>query len=334
MSGDLLGALLNAAGSQSGSSQSSGDPLSALLTGLMGGSGAQQGAQGGDVLGSLLGGLMGGGGAQGTQDAGDLGSLMGGGGAQGVQDSNVLGSLLGGSGAQGAQGGDVLGGLMGGSAQGTQSSDVLGSLLGGGAPSAQQGAGDLGSLMGSGGAQGTQGGDVLGSLLGGLLGGGVPQGGQQMPTASAGITSNSFLAPIVHGLAQKLGLPPAIAETVVSFALTQLLNSLMNRASTGREMGMQSFDSSQRALQVAGDLQTEDISQRFQSGLALDADYLHSAGLPQQLADQTGLDPKTAAASLEQAFQLLGAAPGSDPEQAIKEETPRKQQKVSRRRKK
>jgi len=277
MSGDLLSSLLNAAGSQSGSSQSGGDPLSALLGGLMGGGGAQ-GAQGADALGSLLGGLMGGGGAQGAQQgAGDLSGLMGGGGAQGAQGGGVLGGLLGGSGAQ----------------------------------SAQQGAGDLGGLMGGGGAQGAQGGDVLGSLLGGLLGGGV-QGGQQTPTASAGISSHPFLAPIVNGLAKKLGLPPAIAEVVVSFALTQLLNSLMNRASTGGATGMQSFAGSQRAGEGAGDLQMEDISQRFQSGLAIDTKYLRSAGLSQQLADQTGLDQKTAAASLEQAFQLLGSAPGSE----------------------
>jgi hypothetical protein len=262
MSGDLLSSLLNDAGSQSGSSQSGGDPLSALLSGLMGGGGAQS-TQGGDVLGSLLGGLMGGGETQ------------------------------------GAQGGDVLGSLLGG---------LMG---GGGAQGAQQGAGDLGGLMGGGGAQGAQGGDVLGSLLGGLLGGGV-QGGQQTPTASAGISSHPFLAPIVNGLAKKLGLPPAIAEVVVSFALTQLLNSLMNRASTGGATGMQSFAGSQRAGEVAGDLQMEDISQRFQSGLAIDTQYLRSAGLSQQLADQTGLDQKTAAASLEQAFQLLGSAPGSE----------------------
>ena len=276
MSGDLLSSLLNAAGSQSDSSQSGGDPLSALLGGLMGGGGAQS-AQGGDVLGSLLGGLMGGGDAPSAQ-----------------QSAGYLGSLMGGGGAQGAQGGGVLGGLLGG----------------GGAQSAQQGAGDLGSLMGGGGAQG---GDVLGSLLGGLLGGGVPQGGQQMPTAQAGISNHPFLAPIVNGLAQKLGLPPAIAEVVVSFALTQLLNSLMNRASAGGAPGMQSFASPQRAGEGAGDLQMEDISQRFQSGLAIDTKYLRSAGLSQQLADQTGLDQKTAAASLEQAFQLLGG--GLGPEQ-------------------
>jgi hypothetical protein len=276
MSGDLLSSLLNAAGSQSGSGQSGGDPLSALLGGLMGG-GEAQGAQGGDVLSSLLGGLLGGGGAQSAQGAGDLGSLVGGGGAQGAQGGGVLDGLLGGGGAQSAQG-----------------------------------AGDLGSLMEGGGAQGAQGGDVLGSLLGGLLGGGVPQGGQQMPTAQAGISSHPFLAPIVNGLAQKLGLPPAIAEVVVSFALTQLLNSLMNRASTGGAQGMQSFASPQRAGEGAGDLQMEDISQRFQSGQAIDAKYLRSAGLSQQLADQTGLDHKTAAASLEQAFQLLGGALGSE----------------------
>ena len=197
--------------------------------------------------------------------------------------------------------------------------DLLSSLLNdaGSQSGSSQSGGDplsalLSGLMGGGGAQGAQGGDVLGSLLGGLLGGGVPQGGQQMPTAQAGISNHPFLAPIVNGLAKKLGLPPAIAEVVVSFALTQLLNSLMNRASTGGATGMQSFAGSQRAGEGAGDLQMEDLSQRFQSGLAIDTKYLRSAGLSQQLADQTGLDQKTAAASLEQAFQLLGSAPGSE----------------------
>jgi hypothetical protein len=282
MSGDLLSTLLNAAGSQSGSSQSGGDPLSALLSGLMGGGGAQ-GAQGGDVLGSLLGGLMGGGGAQSAQQgAGDQASLMGGSGAQGAQGGDVLGSLL--------------GGLMGG----------------GGAQSAQQGAGDQGSLMGGSGAQGAQGGDVLGSLLGGLLGGGASQGGQQMPTASAGISSHPYLAPIINGLAQKLGLPPAIAEVVVSFALTQLLNSLMSRASRGGTPGMSTAAGAQRAVEGVGGLQMEDIAQRFQSGQAIDAKYLRSTGMPQQLAEQTGLDLHTATGSLQHVFDMLASATGPD----------------------
>jgi hypothetical protein len=278
MSGDLLSTLLNAASSQSGSSQSGGDPLSALLGGLMGGGGAQS-AQGDDVLGSLLGGLMGGGDAPSAQQgAGDQGSLMGGGGAQG------------------AQGGGVLGGLLGG----------------GGAQSTQQGAGDLGSLMGGGGAQGAQGGDVLGSLLGGLLGGGASQGGQQTAAAPAGISSHPYLAPIVDGLAQKLGLPPAIAEVVVSFALTQLFNSLMNRASTGGAPRMSTAAGSQRAVESAGGLQMEDIAQRFQSGQAIDAKYLHSTGMPQQLAEQTGLDLRTATGSLQHVFDMLASATGPD----------------------
>ena len=119
------------------------------------------------------------------------------------------------------------------------------------------------------------------------------------------------MAPIVDGLAQKLGLPPAIAEVVVSFALTQLLNSVMSRASTGGTPGTPTAAGSQRAVEGARGLQMEDIAQRFQSGRALDAKYLHSTGLPQQLAQQTGLDLHTATGSLQHVFDMLASATGS-----------------------
>jgi hypothetical protein len=224
-----------------------------------------------------------------------------------------LGSLLGGGAAQGSGGaGDLLGSLLGGGApQGAGGAgDLLGSLLGGGAAQGSGGAGDLlGSLLGGGGAQGAGG---AGDLLGSLLGGGAPQGsggagglaGAQAGGAGS-LSGNAILGPIVDGLAQKMGLPPALAEMVVGFVLSRLLGGqagATGATSQGNRLGM---DGGQ------GDSELGGIIQRLDSGQGLDSRYLHSTGLPQQLAEQTGLDLHTATGSLQHVFEMLAGGMGS-----------------------
>jgi hypothetical protein len=124
--------------------------------------------------------------------------------------------------------------------------------------------------------QGT-GSDPLSAILGGLLGGGT-QG--SVPGAGA-MGNNAFLAPIVDALAAKIGISPQIAETVASFALSQLLSG----------------QNSQLAQMLRGGT----VSQR----------YLRDSGLVNQLAQQTGMDNKTAAQSLQQVFQAFGTQMGA-----------------------
>jgi hypothetical protein len=198
--------------------------------------------------------------------------------------------------------GDILGSMVSGSPQAGSApatgddpmSALLGSLLGGGMPqggapsqSAPATGGDpLSALLGGGMPQGgapsqgapAMGGDPMSALLGGLLGGGM-QGG---PGASA-LGSNAFLAPIVDAIAAKIGIPPPIAQVVVSFALTQLMGG-------------------QRDPQLAQMLGGRgNVSQK----------YLRDSGLVKQLAQQTGMDNKTATQSLQQVLQAFGTQMGT-----------------------
>jgi hypothetical protein len=176
--------------------------------------------------------------------------------------------------------GDLLGALMGG-ATGQQSS------------SGDQGAGDMAGLLGAlmGGATGQQstgggqGSGGMGNLLGALMGGGG---------ASAG--AGAFLTPLVTSLADKLGLPPEVAQMVVSFAIDKLFAGARGGTMSASRSGGDALDSQ--------DL--NELLVQMNSGKGVDNDLLESTGMTAELAEQTGLDPDTAAASLQEVFGMLG----------------------------
>lgn len=167
-------------------------------------------------------------------------------------------------------------------------SDLLGTMMGDTSPNANaptSGASDdplsslLGGLLGGSLPQATAptqdaaGGEPMNALLGGLLGGGIPG------DANTNVLgNNSFLAPIIQTIVAKFGIPPQIAETIISFALTQLLSG------QGGQLA-----------QLLGAKGT--VSQK----------YLRDSGLANQLAEQTGMDSKTAAKSLQQVLDAFGA---------------------------
>jgi hypothetical protein len=271
-----------------------------LLQAILGGAGAQmpsKGAQGSgqeDPLADILGGILGGGAQQSgstQQGAVDIGDILGqifGGGAQ--QPS--------GSAQQGA--GDI--------------GDILGEIFGGGAQkqsgSAQQGAGGIGDILGGGAQQsgGTQqGAGGIGDILGGILGGG------------ASMNSNTFLRPIVQKLAEQLGLPPAIAQMVVSFVLSKMMGGAANRAAAPSQgvSPNQTLPSQRPAQQLPPaeqGLNLDDLLGQISTGATVDTGYLNSTGMTQELALQTGMDTNTAALSLQHVFTLLGGALGASPQ--------------------
>jgi hypothetical protein len=211
--------------------------------------------------------------------------------------------------------GGILGGASGGQRGGAGMGDLLEGILGGGGP---QGAGDMGDLLEGilGGGGGPQGAGGMGDLLEGILGGGA----QQQPRRSAappadGIAgilggilggtdmgSNSFLAPIIEGLAEKLGLPPAVAQMVISFVLSKLLAGAGSRGQAPvpgarprtqpRQVTPQGFD-------------LDHLLGQMGSEGGLDSNYLMSTGMHTELAEQTGLDPETAARSMEEALNMM-----------------------------
>ncbi len=106
--------------------------------------------------------------------------------------------------------------------------DILGAILGGGA-AGQPGIGGQASPMPSG-AGG------LGDILGAILGGGGGQSDMGV-TPGAGTGLESLFAPLISGLAAKLGLPPAMAQMVVAFVLGKLFSS--QRAARWRRLPCQ-----------------------------------------------------------------------------------------------
>lgn len=234
------------AGSQIGQGPvpNEGDSLPTGMPGLsQGPNPPQSGESTGGGLGELLGGLMGGASPAGmpTQGAGD----------------NPLGALL--------------GGMLGGASQGgtpdqAAGSDPLGAFLGG-----QQGSGPAGGMPPP-----SASGDPMNAVLG-MLGGGA-QGGT---SGTGALGENSFLAPIVDAIASKVGIPPQLAQAIVSFALLQLMGG--KGAGLGEMLGG-----------------TGKVSQS----------YLHESGMVDELAQQTGMDPKTAANSLQQVLQAFSTQMG------------------------
>ncbi|MHB1317636.1 MAG: hypothetical protein ACYCYF_03350 [Anaerolineae bacterium] len=233
--------------------------------------------------------------------------------------SGILGALMGGAAPAGSptQGsgagmGDLLGMLGGASAQPEQSSpqqgggmgDLLGMLGGGQAQqpqSAPQGGG-LGDLLGMLGGASTQqqqppaqSSGLMGGLLGSLLGG----------EAQAGATSNPLTSGIAKVLSEKLGVSTAVANTIVGFALTLLMQSLQKRAVQRQAPGegVALAPETLNAPELGDVLKTLGGRTEGAQGLAMRG--------ASQLAAQAGIDQDTAERGLAEAFRLLAGQQGT-----------------------
>lgn len=103
------------------------------------------------------------------------------------------------------------------------------------------------------------------------------------------VAANPMLAPFVEALAEKLGLSPQLAATIVSYAFSLLVSSVKDNPQAG--VTASSFEQ------------------------LLDANFLDRSGLSAQLAHDTGLAPEAARESLRTALTLLsGGVPASAPQ--------------------
>jgi len=199
-----------------------------------------------------------------------------------VQGEIDLGGLL-----QGILGG--AGGLAGGAGQvpeeysaQAETGPNLGGLL-------QGILGGAGGLAADSGQAATGGAGQFGDIMGAIMGGGSPT-----------LESDAFLAPIVTGLAEKLGLPPQIAQAVVAFVLGKLMG---HRMQPGRGTTLASTEPQAMNL--------EDVVQRMNSGERVSKAAIRDAGLAEELAAHTGLNRATAEASLQQVLNELGGQLGA-----------------------
>jgi hypothetical protein len=134
----------------------------------------------------------------------------------------------------------------------------------------------------------------LGDILGSVMGGG-----------SASLQSSPLLAPIVEGLAEKLGLPPQMAQAVVAFVLGKLMN---HRLQPGIDLGLAPTEPQAARSQAAS---LEDVVQRMNSGRQVTKTAIRDAGLAEELAAHTGLDRAAAEASLQEVLNALGGQLGA-----------------------
>lgn len=159
----------------------------------------------------------------------------------------------------------ALAALLGGGAQqqmpeqDTSGLGGLAALLGGGAPTQQASTGGMGGLS---------------SLLGAVAG--------------AQSNASSPLAPILGALVQKLGLPPAIANIVVSFVLSKLFSG--QRGMSADKLGYDRPDLLNRMISTKGVNQT----------------YMRSTGMVRELSQISGMDMATSARSLSTVMNMLG----------------------------
>ena len=188
---------------------------------------------------------------------------------------------------------------QGQSASGIDIGDLLGGILGGGTGSASSGG--------------------LGGILGGILGG----AGGTAKSGGGTTGASSLLGPIVQALAQKLGLPPAIAQVVVTFALAKLLPGLLGGLTAQTQPAAAAPQRAATPSQSGG-FNLDDLLERVASGnpQRLSASYLQSTGLTAELAQQSGLDDDTAVTSLREAFLTLGSQLGSVRTQPAPEAAP------------
>lgn len=128
----------------------------------------------------------------------------------------------------------------------------------------------------------------IADILGGVLGGGQ--------TTQNNAQLNPMIAPIANALSKKLGISPAIAQVIISFAVAALLNrgkkALANRQSGTRQ------GSARQQTQETYDL--DDL---------LEGDFAWDSGMAQQISAKTGLSEDEAAYNLQEAMMMLSGHP-------------------------
>ena len=173
---------------------------------------------------------------------------------------------------------DLLGGMMGGAPQSSDDAPDLGGLLGGSSGSGG-GSPDMGGLLGGllGGSGGSQAGGMSG-LLGGMLGGG---GSSQ--------SGNPMVDTIANMLADKLGISPSVASTLVSAAIPLLMGALTKGA--GQQGSSRSGEFDLNEMDLPGLVEEE----------------MQEQGTVHQIAAETGMSEEEADQALRETLQMLAA---------------------------
>ncbi|HFC11538.1 MAG TPA: hypothetical protein ENJ56_01745 [Anaerolineae bacterium] len=183
-------------------------------------------------------------------------------------------------------------------------SGLLEGILGGGgmpqaAPAAPQGAGGLdigdliGSLIGANASQGQPHQNGIADMIGAIMGGG------------AGGGSRSAANPIANMLAQKLGIPPALAQAAVAFFMAKMFERKMQpRAPRNDNSG-----GFQPQRQDTDSLDLDDLLDSMGDSGSLGTRFSNS-GMDSELAEKTGMQPQQANQALQEIVKIFGELRG------------------------
>jgi hypothetical protein len=119
----------------------------------------------------------------------------------------------------------------------------------------------------------------IADILGGVLGGATQKG--------SGAPVNPLIAPIANMLSQKLGISPAIAQIILTFALSALLNRGQKSPSGAKAPQGQTYD-------------LDDL---------LEGDFAFDSGMANQISQKTGLSEDEAAYNLQEAMMMITEHP-------------------------
>lgn len=146
---------------------------------------------------------------------------------------------------------------------------------------------DMGDLIGTilGGSQrsGSTGNGGMADLIGAILGGGSQQRGQ--------------INPIAQLLAEKLDIPPELAQVAVSFFISKFLSKQFGDNGQTRD----SFDIGR----AKDSIDLDDLLDNMDNSSGLQT-HFSDTGMARELAQQSGMDEKTAANALEEIVKIVG----------------------------
>lgn len=182
---------------------------------------------------------------------------------------------------------------------------LLGGLLGSGGTTAGQPGGSggssntinlndlIGMLIGQNASQGQTHHNGISDLINALIGGGAAGGN------TGG--NNQRINPIAQMLADRLGIPPQLAQAVVAFFISRILQKQLQNLPAGAQPALPATPAG-----TADDgLDLDDLLDVMGDRRTLQT-RLSQSGMANDLARQTGLTPAQANAALQEVVQIVG----------------------------
>ena len=203
---------------------------------------------------------------------------------------------------------DLIGGILGGQQQRRQPvqptqpdiTDIIGQIMGGGAAQQRQqpvqpqqpGINDLiGAIMGGSSRHDTGQAGGLGDLIG-ILGG----GGRQS------------VNPIAQIVAQRFGIPPALAQAAVSFLMARMMKNMMaqRRAPQQQAPSQDEWGIGRAKPQGPEDINLDDLLDSLDDESTFD-ERMDQTGMAEEFAEKANIDKKQAGGILKGILEQLGA---------------------------